>query len=112
MTSSRLAGHTRTLEDVLAIFRRRVWYVVVPLLIAPLIGLGASFLLKPKYTSRALLQVEPQLLPALYVRPLVTEHLDDRINILEQRVLSRDHLKELVTRLGLAEQGRDGEAVM
>ena len=112
MISNRPAGHALSLEDVLGIFRRRRWYVIVPVLVAPLLGLGISFLLKPKYTSESLLQVEPQLLPSLYVHPLVTDRLDDRINVLEQRVLSRDHLKDLVTRLGLAEHGKDSEAVM
>jgi uncharacterized protein involved in exopolysaccharide biosynthesis len=56
--------------------------------------------------------VEPQLLPSLYVHPLVSEHLDDRVNVLLQRVTSRDHLKGLVTSLGLVEKGRDAETAM
>lgn len=102
----------RPFNYYVAPLRRRIWLIVAPVVIMPLVGFGVSFLLAPRYTSKSMLQVEPQLVPSLYVHPIVTEHLNDRINMLQQRVLSRDHLELLVSRLGLAEKGRNPESIM
>ena len=85
------------LDDYLAITRRRLGLVLVPLLICTLLGFLVSFILTPKYTSRSLLLVEDQMVPAGYVKPIVTERVSDRMTILTQNVLSRTRLQALVT---------------
>src|SRR5215469_5963613 len=95
------------LDDYLAIARRRQGLVLVPLLICALLGFLVSFILTPKYTSRSLLLVEDQMVPAGYVKPIVTERVSDRMTILTQNVLSRARLQALVTRLGLARKDQN-----
>lgn len=99
-------------DDYLAIARRRVFLVVVPLLICTCIGFLGSFILTPKYTSRSLLLVEDQVLPAGYVKPIVTERVSDRMTVLTQNVLSRTRLQGLVARLGLASKGKSIDEVI
>jgi|SRR5215469_682050 len=112
MIPQQKSKRVRTFDDYLAIVSRRLWLIAIPIITMPFLGVGVSFLMAPRYTSKSVLQVEPQLVPSLYVHPIVTEHLNDRINVLEQRVLSRDHLEPLISRLGLVEKGRNPEAIM
>src|SRR5215467_4742723 len=100
------------LDDYLAIARRRQGLVLVPLLICTLLGFLVSFILTPKYTSRSLLLVEDQMVPAGYVKPIVTERVSDRMTILTQNVLSRARLQALVTRLGLARKDQNTDDVI
>ena len=93
------------LEDYLAICRRRWKLLLVPALVGPVVGFLVSFALTPKYTSRAILLVEGQIVPAGYVKPLITDYVSDRMTTLTQQVLSRNRLRPLVERLGLARRG-------
>src|SRR5215470_1015901 len=66
------------------------------------LSLLATFFLTPRYTSRSLVQVAPQVLPQGYVKPIVTEKLADRVATLEQRVLTKARLTPMIERLNLA----------
>jgi polysaccharide chain length determinant protein (PEP-CTERM system associated) len=100
------------IDDYLAIVRRRLKWIIIPALIAPLLGFLISFLETPKYTSRAELLVEGQVVPAGYVKPIVTERVSDRMTTLQQNILSRSRLQPLVERLGLVRKGRSEEDVI
>jgi uncharacterized protein involved in exopolysaccharide biosynthesis len=66
------------------------------------LSLLITFFLTPRYTSRALVQVAPQVLPQGYVKPIVTEKLADRVATLEERVLTKARLMPMIERLNLA----------
>ncbi len=100
-----------TVEDYVAMLRRRIWVILIPALIAPAIGFGISFLLTPKYTSSASVLVEGQKVPEGFVKPIVSEDLMQRITTLEQQVLSRNRLQPMVERLGLAKGSEVEEAM-
>lgn len=101
-----IANRELGIEDYLAIGRRRLWLVLIPALIAPLIGFAISFAFSPRYTSRSLVQVQAQIVPAGYVKPIITAPVSDRIATVQQNVLSRDRLRPLVARLDLARGGK------
>jgi polysaccharide chain length determinant protein (PEP-CTERM system associated) len=107
-----IANRELGMDDYLAMARRRVGLVLVPALLASLIGFLISFALTPKYTSRALLLVEGQIVPTGYVTPIVTESVSARMTTLQQNMLSVSRLQPLVTRLGLARKGKSVEAVI
>ena len=99
-------------DDYLAILHRQWERLLVPALLGLLAGWFISFAVTPKYTSRAILLVEGQIVPPGYVKPLITDYVSDRMTTLEQQVLSRNRLRPLVERLGLARKGRTVEAVI
>lgn len=107
-----IANRELGVDDYLAIARRRLALVLVPGLVAPLLAFLVSFALKPKYTSVAVLLVEGQLLPDGYVKPIVTEHVSDRMTTVEQNVLSRSRLQPLVEQLGLVRKGQSLDSVV
>jgi uncharacterized protein involved in exopolysaccharide biosynthesis len=100
------------MNDYLAIARRRMKWVLIPALAAPLVAFLVSFALTPKYTSRSVLLVEGQVVPAGYVKPIVTERVSDRMTTLQQNVLSRSRLQPLVARLGLVRKGRSADEII
>jgi len=91
-----------TLDDYFAILRRRWKVLLIPTLLAPLVGFGISFAFSPKYTSQSLVLVEGQRVPEGYVKPVVTEDLGRRITQLEQRALSAEQLRPLIEKYNLA----------
>ena len=56
-----------TMDDYLAMARRRLKVVIVPLLIAPIAGVLVSYAFPPKYTSTSQVLVEGQKVPDDYV---------------------------------------------
>src|SRR5690348_18414656 len=82
-----------TLDDYLAMLRRRLWVILLPTVLAPAIGFAVSYGFTPRYTSTSLVLVEEQKVPEGYVKPVVTEDLSQRITRLEQRALSTEELR-------------------
>ena len=94
-----------TMDDYLAMLRRRLKVILIPTLLAPVVGFAVSYAFAPKYTSQALVLVEEQKVPEGYVKPVVTQDLSQRVATLEQRALSAENLRPLIENLGLAHGG-------
>jgi polysaccharide chain length determinant protein (PEP-CTERM system associated) len=90
-----------TMDDYLQMLRRRLKVILIPTLLAPVIGFAVSYAFAPKYTSQSLVLVEEQKVPEGYVKPVVTEDLSQRVATLEQRAMSAERLRPMIERLGL-----------
>jgi polysaccharide chain length determinant protein (PEP-CTERM system associated) len=90
-----------TTGDYGAILRRRWLLILLPVLFGPAIGYGTSLLFRSRYTSHSLLLIEPQRVPDSYVKPVITEDLNQRVENIQQQSLSRTRLQPLVERYGL-----------
>jgi len=100
---STMMNRELTLDDYLAMLRRRLWVILLPTVLAPAIGFAVSYAFTPRYTSTAVVLVEEQKVPEGYVKPVVTEDLSQRITRLEQRALSTEELRPMVEKLKLSE---------
>ncbi len=96
-----------TMDDYLAMLRRRAKVILIPALLAPLAGFLVSYVFSPKYTSQALVLVEAPKIPDAVVQQVFTEDLTQHITTIEQRVLSTARLRPMVERLGLAKPGQN-----
>ena len=101
-----------TMDDYLAMLRRRLKVILIPTLLAPLVGFAVSYAFAPKYTSTAMVLVQEQKVPEGYVKPAITEDLSQRVATLEQRALGADQLRPLIDRLQLAKGNRGIEDVI
>src|SRR5256884_3402645 len=101
-----------TVDDYLAILRRRLKVILIPTLLAPLAGFLVSFAVPAKYTSQSLVLVEEQKVPEGYVKPVVTEEIGQRIATMQQQVLSRIRLLPMIDRFGLAKKGKSVDDVV
>ena len=91
-----------SMDDYLAMLRRRSKVILIPALLAPLIGFVISYAFPAKYTSQSLVLVEEQKVPEGYVKPVVTEDLMQRIATVQQRVLAQSRLQPALQNLSVA----------
>ncbi len=97
-----MLGHREMgVEDYLGLLRRRVWWIVLPLLITPLLSLGITFILPNRYTSRTLVLIEGQKVPEKYVNTVVNDDLGERLANMQEQILSRTRLQPIIERFGL-----------
>ncbi|HEV2729445.1 MAG TPA: Wzz/FepE/Etk N-terminal domain-containing protein, partial [Terriglobales bacterium] len=90
-----------TMDDYLAMARRRLKIILIPALLAPLTGFLVSYFFSPQYTSRSLVLVEGQRVPDNYVKPVITSDFTQRVATLQQQVLSANRLRPMIERLGV-----------
>jgi polysaccharide chain length determinant protein (PEP-CTERM system associated) len=101
-----------TMDDYLAMLRRRMKVILIPTLLAPLAGFLVSYVFSAKYTSQSLVLVEAAKIPDMVVQQVFTEDLTQHIATIEQRVLSPSRLRPMVDRLGLAKGSQSADDVM
>jgi polysaccharide chain length determinant protein (PEP-CTERM system associated) len=96
-----LPGKKYTPEDVMAILRRRFWWLLVPLAVAIAIGAVVARVLPDLYRSETLILVVPQRVPESYVRSTVTTRIEDRLQSISQQILSRTRLERIISDFNL-----------
>ncbi len=102
-----------TIDDYLAMLRRRLKMILIPALLAPLVGFLISYAFTAKYTSQSLVLVEGQKVPEGVVQPVVTADLAQRIATMQQQVMGRNRLQPIVEkRPNLFKGGKNLEDVL
>src|SRR5579872_5074565 len=90
-----------SVEDWVAIFRRRKWQVILPAALCAVVGLLASFSVAKQYTSHARVLVEGPVVPDDIVKPVVSDDVNRRLASMQGEILSRTHLQALIEQNGL-----------
>jgi polysaccharide chain length determinant protein (PEP-CTERM system associated) len=85
-----------TFEDYLPILRRRRWLIIIPAILGISTGFLLSSFLPKRYTSHTLILVEQPAVSESYVKPVVSEALDQRLASMKEQILSRTRLQHLV----------------
>jgi len=91
-----------TMDDYLSMLRRRAKVILIPALVAPLLGYATYLVVNhyfAKYTSQSTILVEAQKVPENMVQPVVSDDLGARMNILQQQVMSQTNLQPVVERV-------------
>jgi polysaccharide chain length determinant protein (PEP-CTERM system associated) len=94
-----IENREQTMDDYLAMLRRRAKVILIPALLAPLVGFLISYAFTAKYTSQSLILVEGQKVPETMVQPVVSQDLTARMATLHQQVLSQSRLEPVVERV-------------
>src|SRR5208337_3254762 len=68
-----------TMDDYLAMLRRRLKVILIPALLAPLAGYLVSYVFPPKFTAQSTVLVEGQKVPDNYVTPVITSDFTQRV---------------------------------
>jgi uncharacterized protein involved in exopolysaccharide biosynthesis len=74
------------------LFKRRWAYFFVPFVVIASAGVGVALLWPATYSSEGKILVQSQLIPTELVRPTVTSAAQERIQVIEQRTMTRDNL--------------------
>lgn len=88
-------------QKLLAIARRRLWWVVIPAIVAPLLAIAISFKVTPTYQSQAFVLVEEPKVPDKFVQSVITDQFDVRLMTLKEQILSRSRLEPIIAKFSL-----------
>jgi polysaccharide chain length determinant protein (PEP-CTERM system associated) len=88
-------------EDYIDMLRRYRSWIVGPMFAGLVISVVVAFLWPDTFVSSALMQITPQLVSSRLVPNDVTQLLSDRLTQMEEEILSRSSLTELITRPSL-----------
>ncbi len=94
-----IANRELTMDDYVAMLRRRAKMILIPALLAPAVGYLVSYAFAARYTSQSLILVEGQKVPETMVQPVVSEDLTARVVTLQQQVLSQSDLQPMIEKL-------------
>ncbi|MFT3987325.1 GumC family protein [Aestuariivirga sp.] len=91
----------REFGQYLAIARRRALYVIIPFVLIAGAGIAVIMSLPSIYQSQATILVESQKIPEDLVKSTVTSVASERIQVIEQRVTTRDNLLAIADKFHL-----------
>jgi uncharacterized protein involved in exopolysaccharide biosynthesis len=101
--------------QLLAVLRRRRWSMLVAFAAALLITVTTAFVWPPTYISTGTILIEQQEVPIDLVRSTISSFADQRIQMINQRVMTSDNLLGIVQKFNLypeLRQKRGREAIL
>ena len=89
------------LRTYLRIAKRRYMFFLVPTVVVFFIICLVAYFLPPTYQATARILVESQQIPTDLARPTVTAAAVERIQVIQQRLMTRDNLLQIARKFGL-----------
>lgn len=89
------------IEDYIDMMRRHRSWIIGPMFAGLVISVVVAFLWEDTYVSTAVMQITPQQISALLVPSAYSNEMQDRLNQMQQEILSRSSLSELILRPSL-----------
>lgn len=83
-----------------SLWRRPAWFVV-PLALGVAGAFFALKVLPPTYKATTQVLVEPQKVPADYVKPTVTTSMDERLRTIEPQIKNRNNIERIIREMNL-----------
>jgi uncharacterized protein involved in exopolysaccharide biosynthesis len=94
-------GASFDLSYFVGILKRRFAYFLIPFLAILLLGTAIVAIQRPIFRAEGKILVESPEIPPDLVRPTITELADERIQVIQQRLMARDNLMAIVTKYNL-----------
>jgi uncharacterized protein involved in exopolysaccharide biosynthesis len=88
------------------LFKRRWPYFILPFVVIASTGIAGAYLWPPTYMSEGKILVQSQQIPSELVRPTVTSAAQERIQVIQQRTMTRDNLIAIVDKFQLFPEKR------
>ena len=96
-----------TLNDYKDIIKRRWLFFLIPFVVVACIGVLVAMVLPAVYESKATILVESQQIPKDLIRSTITSYADERIQVIQQRVMTRDNLMAIIEKFNLFAKEKD-----
>jgi len=96
-----------SLGDLAGIFRRRMWFFLIPAVLGLLISGILALSLPPEYEGVATVTVEPQVIPKDLAPSTIEAKTENRYENLKLQLLARDSLSSIITDFKLYENSKD-----
>jgi polysaccharide biosynthesis transport protein len=91
----------KTLGDVIAIVKRRKNYLIWPALGVFALAVIIAFAWPPTYRTTSTILIEEQEIPREYVMTTVSSYAEQRLQTINQRIMSSTRLTEIINRFNL-----------
>ncbi|WXG56191.1 MAG: lipopolysaccharide biosynthesis protein [Candidatus Sedimenticola sp. (ex Thyasira tokunagai)] len=85
----------KTIGDYWLIAKRRKYLFVIPFVLLMAVTVVIALVLPAVYRSEGVILVESQQIPSDLIRSTVTSYAEERIQVIKQRVMTRDNLLEI-----------------
>ena len=99
-------SHLLELSYYWQLVKRRALYFIVPFALVLPLGLAVAVLLPATYVSEGKILVQSQQIPTELVRPTVTSAAQERIQVIEQRTMTRENLLAIIDKFQLFPEKR------
>jgi len=93
--------HDVGVAHYLAIAKRRLLYLLIPFIIIFVLGSLTVAIQRPIYQAEGKILVETQDIPVDLVKPTITDTANQRIQVIQQRITTRNNLLEIVKKFAL-----------
>jgi len=90
-----------TLYDYLSIMRRRAPYLIGIFVVVMLISIVVSIAIPPAFRATGTIMVESQQLTENIIPSTIRNQLDEQLNVIKQRVMTRENLLQIANKYGL-----------
>ncbi len=94
-------GQGLNLGQYIEVLKRRIFYFLLPFSLVSILGLYLAAIQKPNYYSEGKILAESQVLAPDLVRPIVTATASERIQLIQQRIMTRDNLLSIASKFGM-----------
>ena len=94
-------GEDLDLAYFLGILKRRAAYFLIPFLLVLMVGSAIVAIQRPIFRAEGKILVRSPEIPPDLVRPTITEVANERIQVIQQRLMARDNLLSLVSKYNL-----------
>ncbi len=91
----------------LNVLKRRYLYFLIPFVLVFAVSTAVALLLPPVYQSEAKILILSQQIPTNLVQSTVTSLANERIQVIEQRVMTRDNLIKIVNKYNIFPKQKD-----
>jgi polysaccharide chain length determinant protein (PEP-CTERM system associated) len=97
---------TFNLQDYIAIVKRRIWSLIIPALICIFVATAFAVGLPPVFKSTSKILIEEQDIPSEFVAATVSSYAEQRLEAINQRIMSSTRLAEVIQEFELYEDLR------
>ncbi|QTA89986.1 GumC family protein [Desulfonema magnum] len=103
-----MEANEMTLNDYVDAVKRRKWSIILPAFIVFSVAAAVAMMLPSVFKSTATILIEGQEIPSDFVMATVTSYVEQRLQSINQRIMSTSRLSEMISRFGLYKdlQGR------
>lgn len=99
--------HETSIADYIAMFWRRRFFIAVPLVVVLVLGTLIVQVLPAMYRSDATVLIESQQVPETLVRSTITTYADERLQVIQQRVLTTQNSLAIIKKFGLYPEAQE-----
>ena len=106
-----MGQNIQSLDDFLDIVKRRKNFIIWPALLIFITAAIVAFLIPPTYRSTSTILIEEQDIPEEYVMSTVTSYAEQRIQSINERIMSSTKLIEVINRFNLYADQRKSKSI-